>query len=135
MTRKDWMIVLGTATVALTVVGVLLERPMEHAGAPGILAFEFTAAKVRVSQLLAEWGPAGRHAARASLIVDYAYMVSYGGFFTLAGLATRDYIRNFTSVRCHTGPGIVSPISSEQFSDPMFSFLRKAICSFTFQWV
>jgi hypothetical protein len=40
--------------------------------------------------MLAEWGPKGRHAARASLIVDYGYMVSYGGFFTLAGLATRD---------------------------------------------
>ena len=90
MSRKHWMIVLGTATVVLTVVGVLLERPMEHAGAPGILAFEFAATKARVSQLLAEWGPAGRHAARVSLIVDYAYMVSYGGFFTLAGLATRD---------------------------------------------
>jgi hypothetical protein len=90
MSRKHWMIVLGTATVVLTVVGVLLERPIEHAGAPGILAFEFAATKARVSQLLAEWGPAGRHAARVSLIVDYAYMVSYGGFFTLAGLATRD---------------------------------------------
>jgi hypothetical protein len=27
------------------------------------------------------------------LIVDYAYMISYGGFFTLAGLATRDLAR------------------------------------------
>jgi hypothetical protein len=27
---------------------------------------------------------------RVSLIVDYAFMVSYGGLFTLAGLATRD---------------------------------------------
>lgn len=90
MSRKRWMIVLGTATVVLTVVGVLLERPMEHAGGPGILAFEFAATKGRVSQILAEWGPAGRHAARVGLIVDYAYMVSYGGFFTLAGLATRD---------------------------------------------
>ena len=35
-------------------------------------------------------GASGRHAARVGLIVDYAYMVSYGGFFLLAGLATRD---------------------------------------------
>jgi hypothetical protein len=81
---------LGTATVVLTVVGVVLERPMEHAGGPSILAFEFAATKARVGQILAEWGPSGRRAARIGLIVDYAYMVSYGGFFTLAGLATRD---------------------------------------------
>lgn len=90
MSRKRWMIVLGTATVVLTVVGVLLEQPMEHAGGPSILAFEFAATKARASQILAEWGPSGRRAARVGLIVDYAYMVSYGGFFLLAGLATRN---------------------------------------------
>jgi hypothetical protein len=90
MSRKRWLIVLGTATVVLTIVGVLIERPMEHAGGPSILAFEFAATKAAVSQILAEWGAVGRHAARVGLIVDYAYMVSYGGFFLLAGLATRD---------------------------------------------
>lgn len=90
MSRKQWLIVLGTATVVLTIVGMLLERPMEHAGGPSILAFEFAATKARASQILTEWGPSGRHAARVGLIVDYAYMVSYGGFFLLAGLATRD---------------------------------------------
>lgn len=95
MSRKQWLIVLGTATVVLTIVGMLLERPMEHAGGPGILAFEFAATKARVSQILHEWGPSGRHAARVGLIVDYAYMVSYGGFFLLAGLATRDL-----AIRC-----------------------------------
>jgi hypothetical protein len=93
MSRKSWLVLLGLATVVLTVVGVLLERPMEHAGGPSILDFEFAATKARVSQILAEWGPAGRHAARISLIVDYAYMISYGGFFTLAGFATRDLAR------------------------------------------
>jgi hypothetical protein len=66
---------------------------MEHAGGPGILDFEFALTKTRVAQILAEWGSTGRHAARVSLIVDYAYMVSYGGFFTLAGFATRDLAR------------------------------------------
>jgi hypothetical protein len=45
ITRKYWLIVLGTATVVLTVVGVVLEGPMEHAGGPSILAFEFAATK------------------------------------------------------------------------------------------
>jgi hypothetical protein len=72
----------------LTIVGVLLERPIEHAGGPSILAFEFATTKARVSGILAEWGPSGRRATRVGLIVDYAYMVGYGGFFLLAGLAT-----------------------------------------------
>jgi hypothetical protein len=93
MSRKQWLILLGIATVVLTIVGVVLERPMHDAGGPGILAFEFAATKARASQILAEWGATGRDAARVGLIVDYAYMVSYGGFFTLAGLATRDLAR------------------------------------------
>lgn len=38
MSREHWLIVFATATVVLTVVGVLLERPMEHAGGSSILA-------------------------------------------------------------------------------------------------
>jgi hypothetical protein len=93
MNRKQWLVLLGIATVALTIVGFLLEKPMEHAGGPGIIGFEFAATKARATQILAEWGPKGRHAARLSLIVDYAYMISYGAFFTLAGFATRDLAR------------------------------------------
>ena len=94
MTRKQWLILLGIAMVVLTIVPVFVfEKRLEHTGGPGILAFEFAATKARASQILAEWGPKGRHTARLSLIVDYAYMVSYGGFFTLAGLATRDLAR------------------------------------------
>jgi hypothetical protein len=93
MNRKRWLVLLGIATVVLTIVGVVLERPLHDAGGPGILAFEFAATKAHASQILAEWGPKGRHAARISLLVDYAYMLSYGGFFTLAGLATRDLAR------------------------------------------
>jgi hypothetical protein len=94
MTRKQWLILLGIAMVALTIIPIFVfEKPLEHTGGPGILGFEFAATKARASQILAEWGPKGRHTARLSLIVDYAYMVSYGGFFTLAGLATRDLAR------------------------------------------
>jgi hypothetical protein len=93
MTRKQWLILLGVAMIALTLDGLYFEPRIQHAGGPGVLGFEFAATKARATQILAEWGPKGRHAARLSLIVDYAYMVSYGGFFTLAGLATRDLAR------------------------------------------
>jgi hypothetical protein len=108
MTRKQWLILLGIAVVALTIVPVFLfEKRLEHTGGPGILAFEFAATKARASQILAEWGPKGRHIARLSLIVDYAYMVSYGGFFTLAGLATRDLARTRDWRRLATAGTIV----------------------------
>lgn len=94
MNRKQWLIVLGVAMVALTVVPVLVfEKRLQHTGGPNILAFEFAATRAHASQILAEWGPKGRSIARHSLIVDYAYMLSYGGFFTLAGFATRDLAR------------------------------------------
>lgn len=47
----------------------------------------------RASRFLAEWGADGRDSVRLSLIVDYGFMVSYGAFLTLAGLATRDFGR------------------------------------------
>jgi hypothetical protein len=94
MNRKQWLILLGIATVMLTVVPYFaFERRLEHTGGPGILGLEFAGTKARVAQILAEWGPRGRRIARLSLLIDYAYMVSYGGFFMLAGFATRDLAR------------------------------------------
>jgi hypothetical protein len=94
MTRKQWLLLLGIATVALTIVPIFVfEKRLEHSGGPNILAFEFVATKAHASQILAEWGAEGRRTARLSLIIDYAYMISYGGFFTLAGLATRQHAR------------------------------------------
>jgi hypothetical protein len=108
MNRKQWLIVLGIAMVALTIIPIFLfEKRLEHAGGPGILAFEFAATRARASQILAEWGPKGRHTARLSLIVDYAYMISYGGFFTLAGLSTRDLARTRNWRRLATAGTIV----------------------------
>jgi hypothetical protein len=108
MTRKQWLILLGIAMVVLTIVPFFLfEKRMEQTGGPGIVGFEFAATKARASQILAEWGPTGRRVARLSLIVDYAYMVSYGGFFTLAGLATRDLARTRSWRRLATAGTIV----------------------------
>ncbi len=47
----------------------------------------------RAARFLAEWGVDGRNTVRLSLIVDYGFMVSYGAFVTLSGLATRDFGR------------------------------------------
>jgi len=94
MDRKRWLVVLGVATVVLTVVpAIVFDMRLERTGGPGIIGLEFAATKARASHILAEWGSEGPRIARLSLIVDYAYMISYGAFFTLAGLATRDLAR------------------------------------------
>ncbi len=92
--KRRWLLVLlGTATLAFTVAGAL-PTPVRGAAHPSILAFEFAGNKARAAQIMAEWGPKGRDAARISLWIDYGYMLSYGAFFTLAGLAIRDLARH-----------------------------------------
>lgn len=92
--RKLTLAVFGAATVLFTVVPYLLfEEPLQATGGPGIIGFEFAATHARAAQIMAEWGAHGRHIARLSLSLDYAYMVSYGTFFAVAGFAIRDIAR------------------------------------------
>jgi hypothetical protein len=75
---------------------VILELidPSHVSHGPAILDFEFAGSRSHAAQIVSEWGPKGRDAARLSLWIDYGYMLSYGLFFTLAGLATRDFARS-----------------------------------------
>lgn len=68
-------------------------EPRLPAGTPGIIEFEFVRSASRAARFLSEWGAGGRHTVRLLLWIDYGFMVSYGAFVTLAGLATRDYGR------------------------------------------
>lgn len=69
-----------------------IERSLP-AGTPGTIEFEFVRTGARAARFLSEWGPDGRDTVRLGLLVDYGFMLSYGAFFTLAGLATRDFAR------------------------------------------
>jgi hypothetical protein len=90
--RKQALIVLGIATIAFTVILELID-PSHVSNGPTILAFEFAGSRSRAAQIMAEWGAKGRSAAHLSLVLDYGYMLSYGLFFCLAGLAIRDSAR------------------------------------------
>lgn len=91
--RKRWLLVLGVAVVAFNAAILVLDQRMRATGGPTILGFEFAGSRARAAQIMAEWGPKGRDAARLSLWLDYGFMLSYGAFFTLAGLLTRDTAR------------------------------------------
>jgi hypothetical protein len=90
--RKHALILLGILTVALTVTLEAID-PSHVSHGPSILAFEFAGSRARAMQIVAEWGSKGRSAAHLSLLLDYAYLLSYGSFFALAGFAVRDTAR------------------------------------------
>jgi hypothetical protein len=87
------LIVLGIAMVALWLAMGIIERQITDDGAPGIIAFEFVGSKHHAGEMLAEWDSHARDMVRLSLWIDYGFMLAYGAFFTLAGLATRDFAR------------------------------------------
>ena len=90
MTRKRALIASAVASVAIGAVLVALDARMMDAGGPGIIGFELAGTQERADEILADWGDRGTDAAKASLWLDYAYIVAYGTFLVLAALATRD---------------------------------------------
>jgi hypothetical protein len=90
MTRKRALIASAAATLAIGAVLVVLDSRMMDAGGPGIVGFEFAGSQDHAAEILADWGSDGIDAARASLWIDYAYILAYGTFLLLATLATRD---------------------------------------------
>lgn len=55
---------------------VLLDRRMQATGGPGIIPFEL-AGPQRSAEILRRWGAEGQRAARASLLLDFPYLVAY----------------------------------------------------------
>jgi hypothetical protein len=107
LSRRQWLIVLGIAMAAFWVVLGAIERRLPT-GTPGILEYEFVGDQARAARFLTEWGSDGRDAVRLSLWVDFGFMVTYGAFFTLAALATRDFAREH-GLRALAAAGLVAP--------------------------
>jgi hypothetical protein len=90
VTRKRGLIISAVATLAIGAVLIVLDARMMDAGGPGIIGFEFAGSEDRAAEILADWGDDGTDAAKASLWLDFAYIVAYGTFLVLAAWATRD---------------------------------------------
>jgi len=95
--------------VAFNVALLILDQDLQATGGPSILGFESAGSKQRAAEVMAEWGGHGRDLARLSLWVDFGFMLSYGTFFTVAALATRDFAKEY-DLRLLAGVGIVTPI-------------------------
>jgi hypothetical protein len=108
LSRKRALIALGIAIAAFDVALLLIDKRLEATGGPSILGLEFAGSEQRAVEIMAEWGDHGRDLARLSLWIDFGFMLSYGAFFTLAALATRDYARE-RGLRALATVGIVTP--------------------------
>jgi hypothetical protein len=82
----------GVATLLLLWAMSPMEDRMQASG-PGMVTFELSGGEERADEILAEWGDAGRDAARDQLWIDYAFMLAYGIFLGLAGARVRDRCR------------------------------------------
>jgi hypothetical protein len=70
------LIVPAAATVGLSLPLVVLDRRMRAAGGFGMLAFEVSGPD-RGAEILRAWGVEGQRAARASLLLDFPFLVTY----------------------------------------------------------
>jgi hypothetical protein len=90
ISRRRALVFLAITTVAIGIVLAVLDGRMRDSGGPGIVGFEFAGSEERAAEILADWGEEGQDAARASLWLDYVYILSYGAFLILAAIATRE---------------------------------------------
>jgi hypothetical protein len=90
MTRRRWLWVLGIATLVLFAILAVIDRQMTDTGGPGIVGFELARTSGRAAEILGQWGSSGRDAARASLWLDFVYLITYAAFFALAIRALSD---------------------------------------------
>jgi hypothetical protein len=109
LSRKQLLILTGTAMVAFDIALVIFDQKMKDAGGPSILGFEFAGSEQQAARVMSEWGASGRDYARWSLWIDFGFMLSYGAFFTLAALATRDFARE-NGLRALAAAGAAAPL-------------------------
>jgi hypothetical protein len=93
LTRKTVLITSAIAALVIGGVLVALDARMMNSGGPGIVGFELAGTEDRATEILTDWGEDGTDAAKASLWLDYAYIIAYGTFLILAAAATRDLAR------------------------------------------
>jgi hypothetical protein len=90
VSRRRAIILLSVTTVALGILLTAIDPSTKADGNPNIVDLEFAWDEERVDEIRTDWGNEGEDAARLSLWVDFAYLLSYGSLLVLASAATRD---------------------------------------------
>jgi hypothetical protein len=109
VTRKRVLIASAIVSVMIGAVLLVLDLRMMDAGGPGIVGFELAGSQDRATEILADWGGKGTDAAKASLWIDFAYIVAYGTFLVLASWATQDLaLRHGWRLMAAIGPAVIA---------------------------
>jgi hypothetical protein len=94
----------AAAVATLLVPLSVLDLRMRATGGTGIIAFEL-AGPGRSEEILRAWGTEGRRAARASLLLDFPWLVAY----TMLGVQLTERARDALTERGATALGAVAP--------------------------
>ena len=91
--RARALLVTGLAALALFVVLGIVDEQIKESGGPGILPFGVGFTSENARETRAQWGEEGRSDAKLSLWLDYAFLVAYAAFFSLAVTALVEALR------------------------------------------
>jgi hypothetical protein len=83
----------GIAALVLFVLLGVIDEDVKETGGPGIISFEVEFTSENARETLAHWGEDGRDSAVLSLWLDYAFLVAYAAFFSLAVVAVTETLQ------------------------------------------
>lgn len=95
LNRKQWLWILGVATLLYFAAFLIPEGAMKDAGGPGLAQFELVGTAERAARYMSELGESGVHAAKWALWIDFPFIVLFATFFSLTMRAAADRSRDF----------------------------------------
>lgn len=90
LNRKQWLWILGVATVLYFLAFSIPESAMKNAGGPGLLEFEMVATAERAAQFISDLGEDGVAAAKWAIWMDFPFILLFASFLSLAMRAAAD---------------------------------------------
>jgi len=94
LNRKQWLWILGIATLLWFAAFAIPEAAMKDAGGPGVTEFEMVRTADQAAQYMSEWGEAGINAAKWALWMDFPFIVLFATFLSLLMRAAADRCRD-----------------------------------------
>jgi hypothetical protein len=98
LNRKQWLWILGVATVLWFFAFMIPESTMKDAGGPGLAEFEMVATAERAEQFMTNLGETGVNAAKWAIWMDFPFILLFASFLSLSMRAAADRCRDFGRV-------------------------------------
>jgi hypothetical protein len=98
---KRWLWLAVVGLIGLGVVMVYVGEPMTAEGGRNIVAFELADSGATADEIMVEWGPDGREAARRSLLLDFGWLVFYTAVLMIGSVLVGEMARDRDWPRVH----------------------------------